>query len=317
MDMESESVGSINPCRFSGGATGGIASAALPSVALVACDLKVFARPCTALTQRGVDDSEMPVTGNEADTADADDLPQFFSGDLHRAGHRSGAGRRLRECGGHGGVERYMTLHLLHHLVNVPVENGDRAEALEYRESLRAIPSGPSPLGIDRPERNVREDDDGRARGQTGGIFGEPIHLLGADLAEASELDAVVEANEVDALVVKTLPRFARGSLAEALKVHLASVGSGVVFAGDIEHLLLAQPFEDLIQGVEFGSLGLVGEVAGVENQLRLVDRRVDLADSDLQGAVYVGNSRPIEADVAVADLDESEVGGLLFWSAE
>jgi hypothetical protein len=60
-----------------------------------------------------------------------------------------------------------------------------------------------------------------------------------------------------------------------------------------------------------------VGEVAGVENQVRPADGGVDLADSDLQGTVYVGICRLVEADVAVADLDESEVRRIFLWSAE
>jgi len=40
------------------------------------------------------------------------------------------------------------------------------------------------------------------------------------------------------------------------------------------------------------------------------VDGGVDLIDGHSQGAVDVGIRRPIEAYVAVADLNESEVGG-------
>jgi hypothetical protein len=60
-----------------------------------------------------------------------------------------------------------------------------------------------------------------------------------------------------------------------------------------------------------------MGEVAGVENQVRPVDGGVDLGDSDLQGTVYVGICRLIEADVAVANLDKSEVRGRFVWSAK
>jgi hypothetical protein len=220
---------------------------------------KVFARPCIALSlflieygpnefvgsalkpmfqaRGGVDDSEMMLTGDEVHAAYTEHLPQHSSRDLHWAGRGSGAGRGLREGGGHGGAERNIALHLLHHLVDVPVENGDRADALEDRESLRATFGSPPPFGIDGPERNVREDDNGRAGAQSGGILGEPSHLLRADFAETFKLDAVVEANEVDTFVVKTLPGFARGGFAKASKIHFAVVSGGVVFSGGIENL--------------------------------------------------------------------------------
>jgi hypothetical protein len=132
-------------------------------------------------------------------------------------------------------------------------------------------------------------------------------------------LDAVVETDEMHALVVEALPGLAAGGFAEAFEIQFAVVAGDVVFAGDIEHFLLTKAFEDLVEGVEFGGLGKVGEVAGVENQVRLADGGVDLVDGHLQGTVDVGVGRLVEADVAVADLNESEVGGfgLVFGSAE
>ena len=121
------------------------------------------------------------------------------------------------------------------------------------------------------------------------------------------------------ALMVKALPGLAGGRFAEALEKQFAVVAGDVVFAGDIEHFLLTKALEDLVQRVKFGGLGKVGEVAGVENQVRLLDGGVDLVDGHLQGTVDVSIRRLVEADVAVADLNESEVGGfgLAFLSAE
>ena len=47
-----------------------------------------------------------------------------------------------------------------------------------------------------------------------------------------------------------------------------------------------------------------------MENQVRLLDGGVDLVDGKLHGTVDVSIRRSVEADVAVADLNESEVGG-------
>src|SRR5580658_3177354 len=261
----------------------------------------------------------MMVAGGEVHTADAEHLPKFFGGDRHRAGGGSGAGRGLRERRGHRGMEGDVALHLLHHLVNVPVEHGDRAEALEDGESLRAVLRAPPPFGINGPQRNVREYDDRRACGEAGDVLAEPIQLLRADRAESFQLNAVVKTDEVYALVVEALPGLAAGRFAEAIEKQFAVVTSDVVFAGDIEHFLLTKAFKDLVESVEFGGLGKVGQVAGVENQVRLTDSRVDLVHGHLQGTVDVAVSRLVEADLTVADLNEGEVGGfgLVVGSAE
>ena len=82
------------------------------------------------LTERSVNDSEMMFAGREAHTCDAEHLPKSIGGDCHRVRGGSGAGRGLRECRGHRGMKGDVALDLLHHLVDVPVEHGDRTEAL-------------------------------------------------------------------------------------------------------------------------------------------------------------------------------------------
>src|SRR5580692_981450 len=145
----------------------------------------------------------MMVPGGEFHVGDAEYLPKSFGVDHHRAGGGSAAGRRLRECRGHRGMERDVALDLLHHLVNVPVENGDSAEAFEDRESLRAVPGTPAPFGINGPQRNVREYDDRRACAEVGDVLAEPFQLIRADCAEPFQLGAVIEADEMYALMVK------------------------------------------------------------------------------------------------------------------
>ena len=94
-------------------------------------------------------------------------------------------GRRLREGGRTRGVEGDIALDLLHHLVDVAVEHGDRAELLQHPERLLGILRAPSPIGIDRPERNMGEDDDRRARGARGDVGLQPGELIGTEIAHA------------------------------------------------------------------------------------------------------------------------------------
>ena len=63
----------------------------------------------------------------------------------------------------HRGLERDGAFDLLHHLMDVPVEHGDRAEALQIGQRLCRVIGSPAPLRIERPERHMREDDDRRA----------------------------------------------------------------------------------------------------------------------------------------------------------
>ncbi len=255
----------------------------------------------------------------EVHAGDAEHLPKSFGRDRHRAGGGSAAGRGLRERRGHRGMEGDVALDLLHHLVNVPVEHSDRSEALQDRESLRAVLGAPAPFGVNGPQRNVREDDNRCAGGEVGDVLAEPFQLLRADRAESFQLGAVVQTNEMYTLMVKALPGLAGGRFAEAFEKQFAVVAGDVMFAWDIEHFFLTKALKDLVQRVKFGGLGKMSEVARVENQVRLLDGGVDLIDGHLQGTFDVSICRLVEADVAVADLNESEVGGfgIAFLSAE
>src|SRR6266446_2612291 len=54
-----------------------------------------------------------------------------------------------------------------------------------------------------------------------------------------------------------------------------------------------------------------MGDVAGVNRERRLRQHRIDLGDRLLEGAKRVGIGRLVEADMAVADLQERHAGGL------
>src|SRR4051812_13423623 len=97
------------------------------------------------------------------DIGHSEDTSQLIRGNFHWTRRRRCAGFRLRKSSGARGVERDIALDFLHGLMNMPVQDCYRTEALEIAERLRAVFSTPAPVGIDRPERDVREDNDGRA----------------------------------------------------------------------------------------------------------------------------------------------------------
>ena len=67
----------------------------------------------------------------------------------------------LREAGGACSVEGHIAFDLLNDLMDMAVEHSHRAKALQHVERPQAVVGAPSPIGIDRPERDVREHDIG------------------------------------------------------------------------------------------------------------------------------------------------------------
>jgi hypothetical protein len=79
-----------------------------------------------------------------------------------------------------------------------------------------------------------------------------------------------------------------------------------VVLAGDVVHI--ERRFADELVGiVELVRLREMGDVAGVDHERGLRRHRFDLGDGFAQRAERVGVGRLVEADVAVADLEEGE----------
>src|SRR5690242_8081990 len=101
-------------------------------------------------------------------------------------------------------MEGDVAFDLLHDLVDVPVQHGHGSESLQIRQRSGAVVRAPAPLRIDRPQWDVREDDDGRAALEPLQILFEPLELLVPERAQAArlEIDDVDEADEVDAVVV-------------------------------------------------------------------------------------------------------------------
>lgn len=240
----------------------------------------------------------------------AEDAPQFSGIHFHRSGLRRRAGRGLRKRGGHRGVEIQVPLGLFHYLVDVPVEHGHRTETFQEREGARAIFRAPTPLRVNFPERDVREDNDGRAVGNSFQIVGDPRELVLAEHAEPAlaNVEDVIEADEMRPLVIEAKPAIAFCSLAEPFEILFAVVVQDIVLARDVKDAAALTIFQNLLERVEFLRLREVGEIAGVENEIRRRRQRVDLGHRFLQGAEHILVCFLVEPNVAVADLHEGEI---------
>ena len=160
---------------------------------------------------------------------------------------------------------------LLHGLVNVSVQNGHRAKSLQVGKRLFAVVGAPAPLRINRPERDVREDDDGRAALQFGDVFLEPFELLVAEISQSAGLEVqhVDQADEMRSLLIEAVPAIALRALAEALVEHLAVVVEHIVLAGNVKDAVGLQALQRFGQSVEFFGLRQLREVARVQNERR------------------------------------------------
>src|SRR5882724_2945588 len=108
---------------------------------------------------------------------------------LERTGSRPYAGDGLRIGSRASRVESHVAFDLLHDLVDVTVEYGDRAEAAQLAHELIRITRTPTPRLIDRPQRHMGEDDDGRTGGFALQVRGQPRDLIGAQRAETARLE--------------------------------------------------------------------------------------------------------------------------------
>src|SRR5882672_6904596 len=95
--------------------------------------------------------------GHVVNVCNAQDASQFVRGDKQGACRFGRPGDGLRECSSHGCVETDVSFHLLHDLMNVPIQHGYGTEALQVCESLGAVLCSPAPFRVDRPERDMGE----------------------------------------------------------------------------------------------------------------------------------------------------------------
>ena len=130
----------------------------------------------------------------------------------------------MRKGRGHRGVKRDIAFHLLHDLVDVSIQHGDRAKAFEQPKRLRAIFGAPAPIRIDRPKRYVRKNHH-RPAGRLGlEIRFEPLELIRAELTKAFKRRHIGQPDEMDVLVVEAEPTASLAVLAITRQVFFTVV---------------------------------------------------------------------------------------------
>jgi hypothetical protein len=142
--------------------------------------------------------------------------------------------------------------------------------------------------------------------------FSSQASWSGAQAAHAAGLQVhdIDQGHEVHAAMVEAVPARALGSLAVAVEEGLArALVQHVVLARHVEHGE-AGFLEDLVGVVELLVARQLGDVAGVDDEVRLDRQGQDLAHGLAEGGLRVGVGRLVEADVAVADLQEREALG-------
>ena len=125
-----------------------------------------------------------------------------------------------------GGVEGDVAFHLLHDLVDMAVQHRDRAEALQEASAWAAVVGAPAPVRIDRPQRDVGEDND-RRRGASGlSDRLQPGELVGAEIAHAAglEVDDIDQGDEMHAVGVEGVPAGALGAACRSARDKTSAV---------------------------------------------------------------------------------------------
>ena len=80
------------------------------------------------------------------------------------------------------------------------------------------------------------------------------------------------------------------------------------MLARHVKHLARFASLQNLVQRVELLRLGEVSQVTGMQHEGRGVGERIDLGDCLAQCGSHVLICLFVEADMAVADLNEAEI---------
>src|ERR1035438_7721337 len=137
----------------------------------------------------------------------------------------------------------------------------------------------------------MREDHDRGAALQSGEILLQPIQLWLAKFAHALKLNNVYKSNKVDTFVIEAIPAIPLCLLAVPVQVHFPVIDRGVMLAGDIKNLPLG-PNQDLIESVELSRFRAVGQVAGMNEEIRSNLIRADFVQGSLQCCGDIGIDR-------------------------
>src|SRR6266481_555361 len=201
----------------------------------------------------------------------AQDAAQLLGGHFHRSWRRRLARLRLRERSRAGGVKRDISLDLLHGLVNMPVENGNRAELLQIRESLRTVFGSPTPFRVDRPQWDVRKDDNRGAGLEMLDVIFKPLELLVSQRAEPAgfQVHDIDQSDEVYPLLLEAIPAALLSPFGETLVILFTVIIQNIVLARDIEDILCRGTLQNLLDGVEFLGLRELADIPCVQQELR------------------------------------------------
>src|SRR5580698_11382570 len=191
---------------------------------------------------------------------------QFLGRHLHRAGRRCSAWGWLRESRRHRGVKGRIALHLLHDLVDMPVQYRHGTESLKKGEGLFTVRCSPTPVRINSPQRNMCKEHNRCTVLVLAQVFLQPVQLRRPEFPHTFQLHYIHQSDEVHAFVIEAVPSVSRGTFAISLKVELSVVDRSVMLARDIKYL----PFgarQYLIHRVEFARLGSMRQVASVNQE--------------------------------------------------
>src|SRR5271170_601327 len=138
----------------------------------------------------------------------------------------------------------------------------------------------------------------------------EPPQLLVAKGTEAAgfQIHHVYQTDKVHAFLVEAVPAGALCIFAVTIKELLAIVANEIVFAGYVVNIFGNARLKDLIDGIELFGFSEVAYIAGVQQKLRGYTQGIDLLDCRVEGSDDVLVCGLVEAHVAVADLNETEV---------
>jgi hypothetical protein len=194
-------------------------------------------------------------------------------------------------------------------LVDVAVEHHDVLVGHQELDRLGAVGRRPVPLRLQVEQGPVGQHDDAIVGLALLEIGGKPGELLVAELGR--RVGDVVESDEVHALVVEGVVRGA-----EELLVGLAAVERGVVLARHEAHVLHRERRDDLAEALhalaaDLGIVGGMGEIAGEDDEVRLLGQAVHGGHRLLQRVLGIGICSPAVTPVRVGELHEMEVAGL------
>src|SRR5579862_7776960 len=158
---------------------------------------------------------------NRRHRSDTESRRQLISWDYQGARTHTDARRGLGICRGPRRMEADMALDLLNDLMDVAIQDRDRAKTPQLCHQQRSICGAPAPRLVDAPEWHMCEYDDRRAGRSPPQVGLHPRELLGAECAERARLEIqhIDQGDEVNTFVVEAVIALVARRLSEAKEV--------------------------------------------------------------------------------------------------